>query len=90
MANEYVQRQISGFIGNSNETNPAMYGIGDRFWSSQDIYPAKIQIIDDGNIMANEIVFAALASGAAVALASGAAASAAGAAAASAAGAAGA
>ncbi len=60
----YLQRQISAFIGNSSYTDPVRYGIGDRIWASQDVYPAKIQILNDGDIMADEITFAALGSGA--------------------------
>ncbi len=54
----YIQRQITAFVGNGTSSDPVTYGIGDRIWSSQDVYPAKIMIIDDGGWIADELVVA--------------------------------
>lgn len=55
----YVQRQISAFLGNSDATDPVEYGIGDRIWSMQDVYPSKIMIVNSGGYSVNEFVVAA-------------------------------
>lgn len=55
----YIQRQISAFLGNGTDIDPVQYGIADRLWTEQDVYPAKIQIISDGGVIADQISVAA-------------------------------
>lgn len=44
----YVQRQFSAFLGNGSNTDPVMYGVANRLWTSQDVYPAKILKLASG------------------------------------------
>ena len=57
---QYLQRQISSFIGNDSSPDPVTYGIGDRVWTLQDVYPSKIQVLGDGDVLASEISIATM------------------------------
>jgi hypothetical protein len=45
---QFVQRQISAFCGMGVETDPVEYGVAERSWVQQDVYPAKILKLADG------------------------------------------
>lgn len=55
----FVQRQISAFCGDGSLPDPVNYGVADRTWSSQDVYPSKILMLPDGIQEADEISVAA-------------------------------
>lgn len=56
---QFVQRQISAFCGMGTETDAVEYGIADRSWSQQDVYPAKILKLDDGKQENDQFTLAA-------------------------------
>ncbi len=59
MANEFVQRQLTGFMGPGADLLPSQYAPSDYRWQIQDVYPSKIMKLDPGKYTAGTLTLAA-------------------------------
>jgi hypothetical protein len=56
---EYIQRQIAGFLGIGDDTDPVLYGFSSRVWDMRDCYPANQLQLADGKKISFETQIAA-------------------------------
>lgn len=62
MANEYVQRQITGFIApgvSTSASNPNQFDQSAATWQIQDVYPSTVMKLDEGKYTSGSLTVVA-------------------------------